>query len=69
MVLSGQHAGVPGYLVTGPAITVNEEGTNLGIISLGNSSAGMYLTGGARGRNEKIILNRRKEEQEGKYRN
>ena len=55
MVLSGQHAGVPGYLVTGPAITVNEEGTNLGIISLGNSSAGMYLTGGARGRNEGTI--------------
>jgi hypothetical protein len=55
MVLSGQHAGIPGYLVPGPSITVNEEGTNLGVISLGNSSAGMYLTGGARGRNEGII--------------
>jgi hypothetical protein len=55
MVLSGQHAGIPGHLVSGSSITVNEEGTNLGIISLGDSSAGMYLTGGARGRNEGII--------------
>ncbi|ACZ07201.1 Uncharacterized protein with a C-terminal OMP (outer membrane protein) domain [Sebaldella termitidis] len=57
MVLSGQHASipVPGHVVSGSAITVYEEGTNLGVIALGDSSAGMYLTGGARGRNEGII--------------
>ncbi len=55
MVLSGQHAGVPGHIVSGSGITVNEEGTNLGIITLGDSSAGMYLTSGARGRNEGTI--------------
>ena len=55
MVLSGQHSGVPGHTVSGSGITVNEEGTNLGTITLGDSSAGMYLTGGARGRNEGTI--------------
>ena len=55
MVLSGQHSGVPGHVVSGSGITVNEEGTNLGSITLGDSSAGMYLTGGARGRNEGTI--------------
>ena len=58
MVLSGQHAGIPipGHTVSGSGgQTVTEEGTNLGIITLGDSSAGMYLTGGARGRNEGTI--------------
>ncbi|MCP1225881.1 autotransporter domain-containing protein [Sebaldella sp. S0638] len=56
MVLSGQHAAVPGHTVSGSGgQIVNEEGTNRGIITLGDSSAGMYLTGGARGRNEGTI--------------
>ncbi len=54
MVLSGQYSTLP-YTFTGPLITVTEEGTNLGTISLGDSSAGMYLTGGARGKNEGTI--------------
>ena len=56
MVLSGQHTGIPGHTVAGSGgQIVNEEGTNKGIIALGDSSAGMYLTGGARGRNEGTI--------------
>ena len=56
MVLSGQHAGIPGHTVSGSGgQIVDEEGTNLGTIALGDSSAGMYLTGGARGRNENTI--------------
>ena len=51
MILSGQTAlSLPHTL---GIYTVNEEGTNLDVIDLaGNSSAGMYLTNGARGRNE-----------------
>ena len=56
MILNGQNSGIPGYTVSGSGgQTVNEEGTNLGIISLGNSSAGIYLAGGARGRNEGTV--------------
>ena len=54
MVLSGQYASKP-FFFTGEGYTAAEEGTNLGIISLADSSAGMYLTGGASGRNEGTI--------------
>ena len=49
MVLNGQHS------LTAIPITVTEDGTNLGIINLGDSSAGMYLTGGARAKNKGTI--------------
>ena len=54
MVLSGQYASKPFYF-SGEGYTAAEEGTNLGIISLADSSAGMYLTGGASGRNEGTV--------------
>ena len=54
MVLSGQYASKP-FFFSGEGYSATEEGTNLGIISLADSSAGMYLTGGASGRNEGTI--------------
>jgi hypothetical protein len=54
MVLSGQYASKPFYF-SGEGYTATEEGTNLGNISLADSSAGMYLSGGASGRNEGTI--------------
>ena len=54
MVISGLYTDNPfPHSISGTA--VNEEGTNLGLITLGNSSAGMYLKGGARARNEGTI--------------
>ncbi|MCP1226359.1 transporter [Sebaldella sp. S0638] len=53
MSVSGQYTGSLPAAISG--ISVSEEGTNLGIINLGDSSAGMYLTGGARGRNKNTI--------------
>jgi hypothetical protein len=54
MVLTGQYTDNPfPHLISGTPVDV--EGTNLGIISLGDSSAGMYLMGGARGTNKGTI--------------
>ncbi len=53
MSINGQYTGVLPAVISGTS--VSEEGTNLGVINLGDSSAGMYLTGGARGRNKNII--------------
>ena len=54
MVLSGRYTDNPlPYPISGTP--VNVEGTNLGTISLGDSSAGIYLMNGARGENKGTI--------------
>ncbi len=54
MLISGQYTDNPlPHLISGTF--VNVEGTNLGTISLGDSSAGIYLMNGARGENKGTI--------------
>ena len=54
MLISGQYTDNPlPHLVSGTL--VNVEGTNLGTINLGDSSAGMYLLNDARGENKGLI--------------